>query len=232
LDPGIAAVSAEAILSNCGDFIDIWKIGWGTAYIDPALPAKLTLLAEHGIRACLGGTLLELAWTRGRPKELLAWAAEIGCPAVEVSRGTVEMTLADKHQLIRAAADDFTVYAEVGFKRETVTMSPTAWADEAAADLAEGASLVITEGRASGTVGIYHASGEVRTEIIDALVAKVEVDSLLFEAPRTPQQTWFIRKFGPNVNLGNIIPSEAISTETLRLGLRSDTFAPSDRPGG
>lgn len=224
LDRGVDAATAQAVLAARGELIDIWKVGWGTAYIDRALPAKLAMLADHDVNACLGGTLLELAWMRGRTAQLLAWAGEIGCPCIEVSRGTVEMALPDKHRLIRTAAENFTVYAEVGSKREDVTMPPAEWADEAVADLAAGASLVIAEGRASGTVGIYRPSGEVREEIVDALVAATGIGSVLFEAPRMSQQAWFIRVFGPDVNLGNIAPEEAISTETLRLGLRSDTM--------
>jgi phosphosulfolactate synthase len=225
LDPGLDTATARAALADRADFIDIWKIGWGTAYIDRALPDKLAMLADHGVRACLGGTLLELAWLQGRAAQLLAWAGRIGCPCVEVSRGTVPMTLTDKQHLIRTAAADFTVYAEVGSKHRDVTAPPADWAAEAAADLAAGAALVIAEGRASGTVGIYDPSGEVRAEIVDALTTATGLGSLLFETPRTAQQAWFIRAFGPEVNLGNIAPDEAISVETLRLGLRSDTMA-------
>ena len=45
----------------------------------------------------------------------------------------------------------------------------------------------------------------------------------MFEAPRTAQQAWFVRRFGPEVNLGNVALADVLSVETLRLGLRSDT---------
>ncbi len=222
LDRG--ATEAGAVLGAGGEFIDIWKIGWGTAYIDRALTAKLALLADHDVSACLGGTLLELAWLRRKTKELFAWAREAGFPCVEVSRGTVEMSLPDKQNLIRAAAEHFIVYAEVGFKRPDDLMPAAQWAREAAADVKAGASLVIAEGRASGNVGIYHESGEVRPDVVDALVEAVGVNQVLFEAPRPSQQAWFIRRFGPHVNLGNIALDDIVATETLRLGLRSDTL--------
>jgi len=47
---------------------------------------------------------------------------------------------------------------------------------------------------------------------------------VIFEAPTKSSQVWFIKHFGPEVNLGNIPPDEVIPLETLRLGLRGDTL--------
>jgi phosphosulfolactate synthase len=223
LDNGVPALTAQGVLAAGGDFVDIWKIGWGTAYVDRSLAAKLALLAENDVTACLGGTLLEIAWMQGRTDALLGWAGEIGCPSVEVSRGTAGMSATEKHRLIETAAEHFIVYAEVGSKRPEDLMSAEQWAAEAVADLAAGAAMVVAEGRESGTVGIYHHTGEVRAEIVDALVSAVGLGEVLFEAPLKAQQAWFIRMFGPAVNLGNVALEEAVSVETLRLGLRSDT---------
>jgi phosphosulfolactate synthase len=225
LDRGVDLTTARAMLTAGGEFVDIWKIGWGIAYLDRALPQKLDLLAECDVSACLGGTLLELAWLQGKSTEYLDWASALGCPCVEVSRGTAEMSLADKHRLIATAAERFIVYAEVGSKRPDAHAAPQEWADEAAGDLAAGAALCIAEGRESGTVGIYVSSGEVRRDIIDALVSRVGVGSVLFEAPRKAQQAWFVRNLGTNVNLGNVALDEAVAVESLRLGLRSDTIS-------
>jgi phosphosulfolactate synthase len=229
LDKGVPAPSAQGFLAAGGEFIDIWKIGWGTAYVDRSLPAKLALLAENDVTACLGGTLLEIAWMQGRTRELLDWAGEIGCPSVEVSRGTADMPAAEKHRLVEAAAEHFIVYAEVGSKRPGDVMGAGEWAAEAVADLDAGAAMVVAEGRESGTVGIYDETGSVRTGIVDALVSAAGLGSVLFEAPRKAQQAWFIRAFGPEVNLGNVALDEAVSVETLRLGLRSDTAGVPER---
>lgn len=229
LDKGVPALSAEGLLAAAGEFIDIWKVGWGTAYVDRSLPAKLALLAQNDVTACLGGTLLEISWMQGRTAELFEWAGEIGCPAVEVSRGTAPMSATDKLELIKAAAEHFIVYAEVGSKRPGDVMGADQWAAEANADLDAGAAMVVAEGRESGTVGIYDETGSVRTEIVDSLVSAVGVGSVFFEAPRKAQQAWFIRTFGPEVNLGNVALDEAVSVETLRLGLRSDTVGIPER---
>lgn len=223
LDKGLPAPQTRALLEAAGEFVDIWKFGWGTAYLDRDLGTKLALLAGHGVRACLGGTLLEIAWSQGRVEECLSWAADAGVPLVEVSRGVMPMPLADKAALISRAAQSFTVLTEVGSKDPQRQLDPGDWKDEVSEDLRAGAWLVITEGRESGTVGTYDANGEVIEEIIDAVVGVAGPDRILFEAPRKDQQAWCITRFGPAVNLGNVALDDIVNVEALRLGLRADT---------
>lgn len=224
LDNGISLAETEQRLAAAANFIDVWKFGWGTAYIDPALDAKLDLLAEHGVLACPGGTLLEIAWRRGVAGQYLDWAEAAGFGAIEVSCGSVAMTRAVKDTLIGRAVERFTVLTEVGSKDPSVAVSPSQWAMDAAADREAGAHWVVTEGRESGTVGLFSAEGDVRRTVVDAVVASVGLEVVLFEAPQRAQQAWLIQQFGPNVNLGNIGIADALAVETLRLGLRSDTM--------
>ena len=223
LDPGIGPSALADVLAGAGHLIDIWKVGWGTAYVDAALDAKVAALTAAGVDLCLGGTLLEIAWAQDRAEECLAWAKDTGFTRVEVSRGTVPMTLAEKSALITRAARDFAVLAEVGSKAPGELHPARRWPAECCSDLEAGASLVVTEGRQSGTVGTFDEDGRVRPEVVEAVVAAVGVERVVFEAPRTSQQAWFVRRFGPEVNLGNVVPGEVLSVETLRLGLRSDT---------
>ncbi|BBG04273.1 MULTISPECIES: phosphosulfolactate synthase [Pseudonocardia] len=230
LDAGTGVAALADLLRSAGRSADIWKAGWGTAYLDPTLREKLALLHGAQVATCLGGTLLEIAWAQGADHRCLDWAAEAGFSHVEVSRGTVAMPLAAKRALIRHAATRFTVLAEVGTKDPAEAAVPSAWRDEALGDLDAGADLVVAEGRQSGTVGIYDAAGAVRPEVVEALVAAVGAGDVVFEAPRAAQQAWFVRRFGPEVNLGNIAPGELLGVETLRLGLRSDTAHATARP--
>jgi phosphosulfolactate synthase len=223
LDKGMSVLATESALAASAQYIDVWKFGWGLAYVDAALTEKLTMLRAWGIRTCLGGTLLEIAWLQGRAAECLDWAAEAGFECVEVSRGVVPMTLDDKHALLRRAAESFVVLSEVGRKDPDELLTVADWADEIAGDLASGARWAITEGRESGTVGIYRSDGSIREDIVDAVVGSAGIDRLLFEAPRKDQQAWLIRTFGPDVNLANIACDEVLAVETLRLGLRADT---------
>lgn len=229
IDGGVTADAVRATLRSCGDYIDVWKFGWGTAYVDRGIDAKVEALRDHGITACLGGTLMEVAWAQGKALEYLAWAKDAGFRAVEVSRGVAAMTVAEKHELIRRAARDFVVFAEVGRKDSHEVLSAAEWADEFAGDVDAGARWVIAEGRESGTVGLYHDDGGVRADIVAAIAGRVALEQVFFEAPRKAQQSWFVHEFGPDVNLANIAVDAVISLETLRLGLRADTFGLSQR---
>jgi phosphosulfolactate synthase len=172
----------------------------------------------------MGGTLLEVAWAQGKADALLSWAADIAFPCVEVSNGAVDMPVGDKRRLIATAAKHFTVLSEVGSKDPQVDMSASRWAEETKGDLEAGAGLVLMEGRESGTIGLYFPDGLVRQEIVSAITSAVGLHRVIFEAPRKDQQAWFIRQFGPDVNLGNVLPAEVPGLEALRLGLRADTI--------
>lgn len=224
LDAGIPLGEAADLLDMCGMYVDVWKLGWGVAYLDPNLDAKLELLAAHRVLASPGGTLLEIAWSQGRSAEFLGWARACGFPCVEVSAGTVPMDAAAQAGLIAEAAEHFIVLAEVGTKDPAVRLAPDEWAAAVIRGLKAGATWVIAEGRASGTVGIYSASGAVREDVVEAMVGAAGTDSVVFEAPREEQQAWFVRRFGPDVNLANIRPAGALGLETLRLSLRADTY--------
>jgi phosphosulfolactate synthase len=167
---------------------------------------------------------MEIAWGQGKVDECLAWASGAGVPLVEVSRGVLPMSADDKTQLVgKAAAASFTVLTEVGSKDPARQMPPDAWADEVKRDLDAGAWLVVTEGRESGTVGTFDAQGAVIETVVDAVVDVAGAERILFEAPQKDQQAWFIRRFGPDVNLANIALDKVMALEALRLGLRADT---------
>lgn len=224
LDKGLPAADLAGVLDTCGAYIDIWKFGWGTAYLDPGVESKLAILADRGISGCVGGTLLEVAWVQRRVEEFLDWAASVGFPCVEVSRGAAPMRPDEKYDLIRTATRRFTVLSEVGAKSDADRMACIEWAEEVKGDLAAGARWVLTEGRESGTVGIYDPGGNVREDVVEAVMNAGGVERVVFETPRKDQVVWFIRHCGPDVNLANIPVAEVLGVETLRLGLRADTM--------
>jgi phosphosulfolactate synthase len=225
LDNGMSLREAENRLAAASSSIDIWKFGWGTAYVDPAVEAKTRLLKEHDVLPCTGGTLLEVAWRDGAASRLMEWAMTVGFTCMEVSCGSIPISRDVKSLMIETVAEHFTVLAEVGVKDPSAEVRAEHWAREAAADKEAGAHWVVTEGRESGTVGLFDAGGEVRPAIVDAVVEAVGLGTVLFEAPRREQQAWLINRFGANVNLGNINAAEALAVECLRLGLRSDTIS-------
>jgi len=223
IDRGLSVADVDGLLEVAGDSVDVMKLGWGTALVTSNLRAKLERYSAHGIPVVLGGTLTELAIRQGRVEGLIAWLHELGLRHVEVSDGTISLDPKVKHELIERLAAEFTVLAEVGSKDADFIMAPYVWVEQIERDLEAGAWKVIAEARESGTAGIYRADGEVRTGLIDEIAHAVDPQRLIFEAPQREQQVWLLKRFGNECNLGNIVPADVLSLETLRLGLRSDT---------
>lgn len=223
LDRGLSVADIDGLAEVAGDYVDIVKLGWGTAIATGNLEAKLARYREHGITVMLGGTLTELAIAQNRLDALVAWLHELEIEHIEVSDGTITLEHERKVELIERLANEFTVLSEVGSKDNTRIMAPFRWVDQIQAELEAGAWKVIAEARESGSVGIFRHDGEVRMGLIDEIVHAIPFDKILFEAPRKDQQVWFVRRFGSDVNLGNITPEEVLSLETIRVGLRSDT---------
>ena len=232
IDTGTPLVGIEALVEAHGEFVDVWKFGFGTAYIDTAIASKIELLHAHDIKACPGGTLLEAAWWQGRNEEFLGWARGLGFDCVEVSRGSTGMPPSAKLALIAAARDHaFEVFAEVGSKDPGEPARPEQWLEEARRDIDSGASWLVAEGRESGTVGLYTADGLVRADLVDAL-ENLELEApVVYEAPRRAQQAWLVNRLGTNANLANVSGDEVLALEALRRGLRSDTL-PAGLPAG
>lgn len=224
IDPGLSRVEADGLMSSAADYVDMVRLGWGTAYVTHDLQEKLDVYRSRGVPVMLGGTLTELAWLRGRVDALRNWLLELGIEHVEVSSGVVPIPPEEKAELISAFASDFTVFAEVGEKDPRALLAPYRWVELIRQALAAGATQVVCEGRASGDAGMFRPDGEPREGLIDEVVHEIDQTKLIFEAPQKHQQVWFIEHYGPEVNLGNIPPSEVIPLETLRMGLRADTL--------
>jgi phosphosulfolactate synthase len=222
LDKGLGPRAWEDVLETSGEYIDVVKLGWGTAYVTPNLKRKLEVLA--GKRVVIGGTFFEAIWARGKVDEYKLWLGELGLTHVEISDGAVEMPREEKLDLIADLARDFTVLSEVGSKDSEVVYAPYEWVGWIKEELEAGAWKVITEAREGGTAGIFRPTGEMRTGLIDEIVHDIQPADLIFEAPTKSAQAWFVRQLGPEVNLGNIPPDEVIPLETLRRGLRADTL--------
>jgi phosphosulfolactate synthase len=207
-----------------GGYVDIVKLGWGTAVVTPNVKEKIALYQSFGIPVCFGGTFFEVCLRQGKFEEFLALVDECGMECVEISDGTIAMDEDDKLAILRRLSKRYKVLSEVGSKDEAVVITPTRWVDSIKRELEAGAWKVITEGRESGTVGIYRPTGDVKDGLLEEIRTAFDTSQILFEAPVKKQQAWFIKQFGANVNLGNIPPEEVISVETLRVGVRGDTL--------
>jgi phosphosulfolactate synthase len=222
LDKGLGPRAWEDVLETAGPYIDVVKLGWGTAEVTPNLERKLDVLREK--RVVIGGTFFEIVYALGKLDEYKRWLGELGLTHVEISDGTVDIPRDEKLALVADFARDFTVLSEVGSKDSSVEYTAEEWTQWLQEELDAGAWKVVTEAREGGTAGIFDSSGGMRTELVGEIAGGVGVDNVVFEAPTKASQAWFIKRFGPEVNLGNIPPEEVIPLETLRLGLRGDTL--------
>lgn len=224
LDKGFSVRQAEDFCESSSNYTDIVKLGWGTSYVTQNLDDKLAVYRNANIPVYFGGTLFEAYVLRDQLDAYKKLLDHYDIHCVEVSNGTIWLSEERKRDIIRDLSKDFQVLSEVGSKNPNDIIPPYKWVAMINKELEAGAWKVIAEARESGTVGVFRPNGEVRSGLIDEIADQISVDNLIFEAPKKQQQVWFIKKFGSNVNLGNIAPAEVISVETLRLGLRGDTL--------
>lgn len=224
MDRGLSIREVEDFLSIASDHVDIVKLGWATSSVTPNIKEKLEVYRSAGIPTYFGGTLFEAFVVRGQFDDYRKLLDKYGMEYAEVSDGSADMTTDDKCEYIRKLATQVTVLSEVGSKDAEKIIPPYKWIGMMQAELDAGAWKVIGEARESGTAGLFRSTGEVRSGLVEEILTKIPFEKILWEAPQKEQQVFFIKLLGSNVNLGNIAPDEVIPLETLRLGLRGDTF--------
>lgn len=224
MDKGLSIREAEDFLSVGNEYTDFVKLGFGTSLITPGFDTKIQLYKRAGVIPYFGGTLFEAFIIRNMFREYVEFLDKYEVELVEVSDGSYDFEHEKKLEYISILAEKFTVISEVGSKKANVVYSPDEWVSMMKSELNAGSIKVIAEARESGTTGIYNEDGSINNKIISAISDHVKLENVLWEAPLKSQQAWFIKHFGANVNLGNIAPTEIIPLESLRLGLRGDTF--------
>lgn len=224
VDFGIPVGIVREYLKDYSDFIDIAKIGIGTAYITPLLKKKIDLYKRFDINPYFGGTLFEKCYYQKKLDHYFAFLKTNEIEWLEISTGTIDIPLKDRLKIVSTMKDDFHCIAEIGSKDPNKVLSPNEWKEEILSFLEAGCKFVITEGRDSGTSGIYERNGSVKTSILNELLENIDPKKIIFEAPNAKQQMYFINQIGANVNLGNVKLSDVLVLEAERVGLRSETF--------
>ena len=224
MDKGLSIRQAEDFLEMNGKLTDLIKLGFGTSYMSERIKEKIKLYQNAGIKVYLGGTLFEAFVIRGMFDEYRKLLHDLNLDTVEVSDGSIILDHNKKCEYIHILSKEFTVVSEVGSKEAGILVSPGKWVKMMNTELQAGSWKVIAEARESGNVGIYRPNGHAHTLLVNKILAKVPVDKIIWETPQKSQQAWFIKLIGANVNLGNIGYEDVIPLETLRLGLRGDTF--------
>lgn len=224
MDKGLSLREVENFIEASGHLTDIVKFGFGTALVTKNLEEKLKLYREANIRPYFGGTLFEIFYARGKFDDYLRLLDKYQLDLAEISDGSIIIEHDKKCELIHELSKSRTVLSEVGSKDSGIIISPAKWIKMMSTELEAGSWKVIAEGRESGTVGIFRPNGTAHTYLINKIIARINPNDILWEAPIKKQQVWFVKLFGADVNLGNIAPNEMIPLECLRLGLRGDTF--------
>lgn len=224
MDKGISLRQAEDMLASSSDYIDFVKLGFGTSIVSKNVKEKVKLYKDAGIKVYVGGTLFEAFIVRDKFDDYLKYIDDLKLDCAEVSDGSIELEHDVKCEYISKLAKNYTVLSEVGSKEEGVIIHPARWIKMMENELQAGAFKVIAEARESGTTGIFHKNGSAHTMLINRIVNKVKIENIIWETPQKSQQVYFIKLFGCNVNVGNIGVDDVIPLETLRLGLRGDTF--------
>ncbi len=224
MDKGLSIREAEDFMSVGSEYTDFVKLGFGTSLITPGFEKKISIYKKSGAIPYFGGTLFEAFIVRNMFREYIEFLDKHEIDLVEVSDGSFDIEHKKKLEYISRLSERGTVISEVGSKKKDVVYSPDEWVDMMKAELNAGSVKVIAEARESGTTGIYNEDGSINNKIISAIAEQIKLENVIWEAPLKSQQAWFIKHFGANVNLGNIAPNEIIPLESLRLGLRGDTF--------
>ena len=224
MDKGLSLRQAEDLIASSHPYVDILKLGFGTSMFSPQLKEKVKLYQDAKFRVYVGGTLFEAFAVRNQIDAYKRYIDSIGLDTVEISDGSMVLPHDRKCEIIHEFAKNYKVLSEVGSKEEGILISPAKWIKMMVTELQAGSWKVIAEARESGTVGIYRPNGQAHVMLINKIIQKVKPEDILWEAPKKPQQVYFIKLFGHNVNLGNIAENEVIPLECLRTGLRGDTF--------
>ncbi len=224
MDKGASVGQAKELIDSAAHLVDFVKLGFGTSIVTNKLQEKINLYKEANIKVYFGGTLFEAFIIRGMFDEYEKLLQQFGLECVEVSDGSMSMEVEEKCQYISKLSEKYLVLSEVGSKVADVSLTSEEWINNMDRELKAGAEFVIAESRESGTVGIYHSDGSADVELIEKIHESIPENKIIWEAPAKSQQAWLIKHFGANVNLGNIAYNEIHALETLRLGLRGDTF--------
>lgn len=224
MDVGTPITLLKDYLDDFHPYIDFIKFGIGSALITPKMIEKIKLAKQHQIEVWFGGTLFEKFYSQNQLNAYIDFMHEHQVTWVEVSSGTLDQDPESLLKCVEILKNDFHVVAEVGSKDITKIMPPSQWVHEIKDLLALDCDYIILEGRESATAGMYRQTGELREGLVADIIAEIDKNRLIFEAPIASTQNHFINQFGANVNLGNIKIQDILMLESQRQALRNDTF--------
>lgn len=224
IDKGLSFRESEDFIFSCSEYTDIVKFAFGTSLLTNNLKEKVNLFHKNNILVHAGGTLFEYFAIRNQINYYKKFLDKNNINMVEISDGCIDIDHDQKCKIIKDFKKDFKVISEVGNKFKSEDNKIEKWPLWIQKELDAGSWKVITESRESGKTGIYNSNGNIEKNIVAKIAGKINIEHIIWEAPKQNQQAWLINEFGSSVNLGNISSKDVLSLECLRRGLRADTF--------
>lgn len=223
VDWGLGLGRQNDLTATAAPYVDFAKIAVGLSRMLPneVLTGKVESYRAHRIEAFPGGQYLEYAQVHGKADLYLPACQKAGYRWIEVSNNVADLPLEWKVRVIGEAVTDYgmNVLGEVG-KKEGLSHD-TRFADDARACLDAGAGIILLE--AAELVG---ADDATRREV-DETVTAAGLDRVMFELPGPwipgvqshhihRMRRDLVDRFGPEVNLGNVMPDDLLPLEAYR----------------
>ncbi|MFB6130443.1 MAG: phosphosulfolactate synthase [Salinigranum sp.] len=217
------------ILETVGWYVDIYKFSGGSFALMPedAVGELLDVCHEFDVQVSTGG-FIENVLVRDNDlvERYVEEAADIGFDIVEISSGFLAIDVDDMVALTEMVQNhglkpkpEINVQFGAGgassveeLEREG-TVDPAQAIEEAKRHLDAGAYKIMVESE-----GITERVREWRTDVAFRIADAVGPENCVFEAADPPVFEWYIKNFGPNVNLF-VDNSQIVECECMRSGL-------------
>ena len=228
MDKGLGINQFTDLMQTAHDAIDFVKFGFGTSALIPTdiIRKKVSIAEEHSIPVYPGGTLFEVAKHQSLEKRYFATLRTLNFKWVEISDGSMSLSLKEREEAIKLAQSyGLKVITEIGKKEAGSEIDFKLLLETFHQDIHCGAEYVTIEARESGkNVGVCDAEGNIDVPLVQRIIDTTYPRHLLWEAPLKNQQVEMVKNFGSEINLGNVSSQDVLSVETIRRGLRGDTF--------
>lgn len=219
----------EDVLETMGSYVDALKFAGGSFALMPRKVVRelIELCHRHDVAVSTGG-FIERVLTYGRDAvdAYLRECKELGFDIVEVSTGFITIPTDDWLRLVeRVAKLGLKAKPEVGIQFGAGGATTAAelaaegtrdvgWAvEQAKRFLDAGAYMIMIESE-----GITESVTAWRTDVPARFVSALGLDKVMFEAADPEVFAWYIKNYGPEVNLF-VDHSQIVQLEALRSGI-------------
>ncbi|HEY8667544.1 MAG TPA: phosphosulfolactate synthase [Tepidisphaeraceae bacterium] len=217
------------ILETAGDYVDALKFAGGSFAIMSrgAIRELIDLAHQHDVIVSTGG-FLEFVLSKGPAavEPYLVACKELGFDVIEISCGFITIPIDDWRRLVqKVQAIGLKAKAEVGIQfgaggastpeaLEAMGAGDPQWMIQQAKLLLDaGAYMIMIESE-----GITECVRSWRTDVPAKIVAELGLEHVMFEAADPAVFGWYIRNYGPEVNLF-VDHSQIVQLECLRSGI-------------